>query len=411
MTKASIPSRLLIRVKKTRLLWGEAAVGLALLLALIRVATERPPGHYRMYIEASKALWSSGEAYGVPFLGNLFFFSPSCALFLYGPFALLPEIPGVFLYTLLSGGLFIFGVRRVASHYVDRNGLQWFWLLVASQLYSGLAAHKPEVLSMGVLFLSAAWLIEGKHLPWAAFFLAMVGNFKLQPLPAVALLALVVVLIRSRRGEWRKLASWIFVAILGLSFLFWFGAPWLVRPFGYLAEQHGKWFSTLSGYSAASFDFYDNSFAFLHNNFGLQLTYGFAQNCSMFLAAVSLGLVVYWCKKRTRLELKPFHHAILLALVLGTTYTVLVSPLQQVSAYILLSPLMLALAVLRSKEPRRFTALMLLSFVIWSLGYSDLVPEPAHEIIRHAVVRVPMTWLALVAVVLRLYQPRALPNL
>lgn len=379
--------------------WGEAFAGLGILLALVRVATEYPPGHYRMFIGASQALWTGGTAYGVPFLGNLFFFSPSCALFFYGPLTWLPEGLGVFLYTAFSAALFVYGAQRLGRQFTSRPARQWFWFLMASQLYSSLAAHKPEVSNTGLLLLSAAWLIEGRRWGWAAFFLAMIGNFKLQPFPAVVLLALVVLVLRPRRWKW--------IGGLGASVGFWFALPGLFRPWEYLREQHRLWFSSLRAYSAECFHFYDNVFAFVLNNFGWKMSFETSQHISTSLgaacAAVLVGTCVYIYRGDSRTG---FARAILLALVLGTTYTVLVSPLQQISAYVLLAPLFLALAAARETNPKRWTPFLIILFLFWSVAYSGLVPLPVREVIRHAVVRVPATAAAGIAVVFWLVRGR-----
>jgi hypothetical protein len=380
----------MIRAIQLKMLWGEWLAALAIGLSLVRVATEYPPGHYQMFMEASRALWSGGQAYDVPFLGNLFFFSPACALLFYGPFTLLPEIPGVFLYTALSAGLFIWGAVRFGSHFLDRKNMQWFWLLVASQLYSSLAAHKPEVSNMGITLLAAAWLIEGRRLGGAAFFLAMVGNFKLQPLPAVALLALVVCVLMP------KLRKWCFGLTASLGF--WFAIPWALRPWVYLEEQHRLWLGSLRQYSAENFDFYDNVYAFLGNNFEIKMSFETSQLISLSFAA-ACALVLYIWMKRQGQKNDAWESGIFFALILGASYTTLVSPLQQVSAYVLLAPLFLALAWIRGTYPKKWTPIVWVLFLFWSIAYSGLMPESIRGTIRHAVVRVPATVVALIAVI------------
>lgn len=92
--------------------WGIATLGLTLALALVRGYLEETPGHFRMFMGASRALWSGAPAYDTPFLGNLFFYSPASALFVYGPFIWFPERLGLLLYLALSGVIFIVGAER-----------------------------------------------------------------------------------------------------------------------------------------------------------------------------------------------------------------------------------------------------------------------------------------------------------
>jgi hypothetical protein len=240
------------------------------------------------------------------------------------------------------------------------------------------------------MLLSAAWLIEGRKLGWAAFFLAMIGNFKLQPLPAVALMGLVVLLLRPSHWKW--------LAGLVGSLVFWFAIPWALRPWDHLKQQHQLWLSSLRDYSASTFDFYDNFFAFIGNNFGLKMSFDASRTISMTFAAACAGALAFWCY-RARDRKSAFEGGVFMALILGTTYTVLVSPLQQISAYVLLAPLFLALAYQRGRSPKAWTPFVWVLFFFWSIIYSGLIPDPPRNILRHAVLRVPATVAALSAIV------------
>lgn len=389
--------------------WGEALLILVGILAAYRVQLDSTPGHYRMAVSAAKALWNGETAYGIPWIGNLFLYSPSCAMFFYGPFAVLPEKWGLLAFTATSALMYYWGALRFGTALIGRDRLNLLWVIMLSHFYSGLVAHKTEIFSTGLFLLGCTWIIEGRRRYLSAFLLSMLANWKLQPLPALGLVSLVLLILKKDKGWWIACA---------VSFAFWAALPFGFQSFDYMAAAYARWLGSLSEYSGAQFDFYDNLFAFLRNNFGILMSYHQARTVSAVAGLLIAALVAGWAYLH---KFRPAHdsrrelgEAILLAVAAGFAFTTLFSPLQQINAYILFSPTIL-IAVKHFHESRTrvekttWAILLSVTWIILSIAYSELIPTAPREVIRHSVVRAAGVSLLTAAVLLKAFlnQPRA----
>src|SRR3954463_67139 len=94
---------------------GTAVFWLVTLFAFRRICIESPGAHYRLFTLAGKALWAGRPAYGSDHGTNigLWLYSPSCGMFFFAPFSLLPDPAGQFLYMALSIALFAWGAHSL----------------------------------------------------------------------------------------------------------------------------------------------------------------------------------------------------------------------------------------------------------------------------------------------------------
>lgn len=360
--------------------WGKIFFLFSFFLVLIRLLREETPGHFRMAYQAGIALWQGQPAYGVPFLGNLYFYSPACGMFLYAPFGLLPEKLGLMAFSLLSGVLFFVGFDRLARIYLGPRSIQWAWAVSAPYFFSSMAAHKTETISTGLVLLASAWMIEARRSNiWSALFFGATGNWKLQSLPPGGLLSI---------QRFLTFRDWKWPLGLAASFGFFTFLPFAFRPWDEMAAAYRKWNETLSGYSRANFDFYDNFFSFLGNNFGLKMAFEISQIISAVAALVLAAVVAAYGFRSREKKVYP-----LLALSLGYAFTMIFSPLQQVNAYLPATPLLIASIAAAVSVPvrqrRRRFAFLAVCFFLLIFAYSELIPEPLRGHFRHAVLRVP----------------------
>lgn len=362
------------------------------------------PGHYRMFITAAHHLWIGQPGYGVPFAGNLFFYSPAFALVFFGPLSLLPEKLGLFIYLILSLILLIYGIIRFTRLFEPSSKMNFFWILLAQPLFSALGVHKPEIMIVGLILLCAGWTIEGKRPILSALILGMVSNWKIQPLPAVALLMTYRAL---------KLRDFRFPFWVVFSFLFWFVLPFILRPWSLMVQANQAWRSSLEAYSRASYIEFDNIYSFLQNSCGVSLNYFSAQILSLGGAVLTGVFYIAWFMKRT-LSLEVTKQATLLALAAGLAYTVIFSPLQQVQAYILLTPLYFTLCLTAKRSSRResyfWWGLIVCTFLIMSFAYSDLIPLELRYRLRHGTIRSGMAALLAITLWVRVFFPRWIPD-
>lgn len=390
--------------------FGISLVSGVVVLAVIQALQASVPGHYRIFVEAAHNLWIGKPAYGVPLVGNLFFYSPSYALVFFGPLSLLPEKLGLLIYLVFSASLFIYAVSRFARCFISSGKMNFYWLLLAQPLFSSLGAHKPEVMIVGLLFLAASWMMEGRRWVWASFFLAAVCNWKIQPFPAVALLAIHRVL---------KFRDFQFPIVLFGFLGFWFALPFAIQPVSLMAQAYQVWWVTLGEFSRISYIEFDNIYSFLQNFCGISLSYFQAQILSISAAILTGVGFIFWCgfsglQKDSIQASESQYSGVLLALAAGLSYTAIFSPLQQVQAYILLAPLYFALWLIASKphavgiretsKTRFWWGLLIFTFIVMSFAYSDLVPIDVRNVIRHWTIRSGLALILTVALWIKVFQ-------
>lgn len=384
---------------------GGGIFALAGAAGLWRALAEDTHGHYRMFMGAAGNLWAGAQAYDVPYLGNLYFYSPTCALYFFGPLSRLPETAGLALYLLLSIAVFATGGWILARTFLSRPQLQCLAFLIAPHFYAAIAAHKLELLVCGLAFWATAWLVQGRRLVASALLYAVAVNFKLQPLPAAALMSLVLLMTRDRRRSW-MIYGGVFLALLS-------ALPYLARPAAEITRAYGQWSESLNRYSRQSFDFYDNVFAFLANDFGLHLSYGQAQALGALCAAVLAAGLAFRVRRGRNAGL-------IIGLGFGFAYTTLFSPLQQINATLLFAPVYALALALRGRvagrdaeasrrSATRWSAAIATTWAVLALGYSDLIPQTLRPLLRHAAIRPLACLLLTVAVAIALcIKPRDL---
>ena len=378
--------------------WAVLLIAFVLGMSFILVLFQPVGGHYQTFTQAARALWSEKPAYGVPWAGNLFFYSPSCAMLLFGPLSLMSDRLGLLLYLVISVAILIYGTWKLAKIFYPEQELSGFWLLVAQPLFSAIVADKPELLITGIVLICTVWIIENVNRSATAVLLAMVANWKLQPLPAIALIGLVQIGLRG---------DYLFILLFGIALLFWYLIPFVFLPWPYAVNEHQIWYSTLKGFTQTSYTNFDNFFSFLQNTIGIQLPYSAAVNLScaaaIFLAVIVIIEVVIKLKAKALDSEVKFKESVLFSLGVGCSYTVIFSPLQQVNAYILLLPTyFLSFYTYQSSSgfERKFWYYFLgVIFMIMTFSYSDLIPMDLRISIRHMTIRSGATAALLIALI------------
>lgn len=360
-------------------------------LALIKLLRQPVPGHYRVFAGAGHAIWNGLDPYGSDFGTGVgyFFYSPICALTVFGPLSALPEKLGLIAYMALSWVVFVWGASafwRAFAPGLDEarahRGLQWFWVAVSPQMFGGILASKLEVLISGMLLLGLAGLKEGGRARTvvACALIATALNWKFQPLPLVGLLLLSWVAIVRDARRW-AVPAWIagFVAAL-------YALPYLLLPSGYLARIQETWSRTFTAFLTAAFLDFENLFAFLHNAFGVPFTFAGSQAVSAAIALAFAAFTAAWVLRGRGGEAR-LPGAMLLSTALGSAFMTALSPLGQNNALILYSPLLITgfVCAVRAETAARarWTAILASMFLGMTLIYSDAVPVDLRNQLRH----------------------------
>jgi hypothetical protein len=363
--------------------WGILILSLFSLLSLVRLLRQSVPGHYRVFTGAGRALWHGQNPYGTDFGTHVgyYFYSPTCALTVFGPLSTLPEKLGIVVFMVLSWLIFVWGAKNFWRSFVGERSpgmLQWFWAAITAQMVGGVLASKLEIAIAGILLGTIAWLKEsapelGRRGIAAAILLAAILNWKFQPVPVVGLLSLAWIIV------WRdwKLPTAIAVALGG-----WYLLPYAFYSRDFLSGIHATWHSTFSKFVAESVLNFENIFAFLHNAFGIPLSF-FATQITSGLVGVALACYVGLLARRSGSS--RFGEPVLAATALGTMFMTVFSPLGQNNALILYAPLLLCAFIrLEAARGRRYWSWLIgVSVAAMTLLYSDLVPVPLRDEFRH----------------------------
>jgi hypothetical protein len=348
--------------------------------SLRRIWIEPVPGHYRLFARTTQALWSGQHAFGTDHGTGVgfWFYSPSCALFFFGPFSLMSEKTGMLLYTVVSLLLFGWGAHWMAKEILGKNGraTQMFYALCAAPMLSSIVTTKLEIAITGILMASAAALIRGqeKGMVWAGVGAAFVLNWKFQPGPTILLWFLVL---------WQAKKFREFVLGLGVGSILAWGLPYLFLPASYLAREQAIWFSSLEEFSRTSNLNFENVFTFARFAFGVRTPWVVAQ---IIAVSTGIGFAIYmwsWIGRARGLKAREFlSQGILLASALGATFTMAFSPLGQNNALILIAPLLLWFSRLAFSEmtcPREQVAYLGAIALALIVPYSDLIPLDTRE--------------------------------
>ncbi len=361
--------------------FGHLTLAVSIAFAAVRILQEGSVGHAWTFALAAHHLWSSQSPYGLSLFTNFFFYSPFCGLFLYGPLILVPHLVGVFAHLAVGLAVFLSGLHRLSRHYLSQQSFQFLLVLIAPQLYSALFAFKTEIWIMGILFWALAWMIEGRFLMMAAFLITMVTQWKLQTTPILALLTLAAVLRLNPR--------WLIaVAVSGIVLFF---GPALFLGWNANLFYHQEWSRTLQIFVSQAFYSFDNLYSFFRNFVGWEITFPQASALSTGCGALLAGLTWVMIRRRPQWNLNSSEF-ILWVLVLGSFSAVSFSPLAQINAYLLFAPVWIATLYLLEREQDQTQQTILFSIctvtvLFMFFGYSDLVPAPWHDRIRHWTLR------------------------
>ncbi|MGK5082928.1 glycosyltransferase 87 family protein [Bdellovibrionota bacterium FG-1] len=365
---------------------GFLGFSLVSFIALVRLLTQNVPGHYRVFTGAGHAIWNGINPYASDFGTGVgyFFYSPFCAMTVFGPLSVLPEKLGMAMYMLISWGFFVWGVTAFWKRWAQpshNRWLQWFWIAIAPQMFGGILASKLEIIIAGLLLLALAWLYETPRKTWAACtLLAMTLNWKFQSIPIVGLLSLAMWIIRR---DWRTPVR-MGAMIIGLFLL-----PFAFFSSEFLFHAQQTWQSSLSRFVGEAYLNYENLFTFLHQGFGLPFTFKMTQVLTGVTGVAFAGTLVVWLRtvsKRRFTQEQQIRGAILLVTALGSAFMTAFSPLGQNNALILYAPLLLIGFILGAdlqSGKKGWVGVLVLTFVGMTLLYSDLVPLPLRNEFRN----------------------------
>jgi hypothetical protein len=363
------------------------------LLGIIRVLRQAVPGHYRVFTGAARMLWEQMNPHGTDFGTGVgyWFYSPTCGLFFFKFFDLFPEKIGLTLYSLLSVAALIIGIEkfldalfRTSLNFCNEKKIifsQTLYLILSPILLLGVTTSKPEIIMTGLLLWSLSAVMENRHIIFGSAVLAMLLNWKYQPLPTLGLLS--VAWVFSHRNL--KLP----LLLLFFSFL-WFFAPLTVLSIENLKEIYSSLSSTFSSFIEDAWMNFDNIFSFIVHGLHWNLSHRMTQVLSILIGGIfALGLVVLHLKKKRGNTPFSFAEGVLYSMGFGSLFTVTLSPLSQNNSYTLLTPFFIYSAYLilkeNSTEPGKGKILrnsfIGLIFILF-LAYSDLNPKPIRDFSR-----------------------------
>lgn len=376
-------------------------------LGVFRVLHQKIPGHYRIFTGAAHALWNETSPHGTDFRTGVgyWFYSPSCGMFIFGPFSLLPEKLGLFLYTTFSWVVFVVGavfflgaLQKMSFQKAWKSpALGLFWIAVLPQMLTALVTSKLEVMTVGLVFLSLAWLGTGQWVGWAAFILAMVLNWKLQVLPLLGLLA-----VFSLLQKWGT----VFWSFFLLSSLFWWGVPFLFMPQDLVLSIYSDWYRTLSEFTNEAWAGFDHLYLFLHRGLGFDLLLAQYEGVSLLFGSLSAAVLWFWSGTRKSGSELVWRKGLGLVAALGMGFVVIFSPLSQNNGGILFAPVFLLGIYCWEHASIKWKNLLWGSLVgVWlimAFGYSDVIPLSLKQELRNFGLK-PVACLTLMLVLMACY--------
>jgi hypothetical protein len=348
-----VPQSNWVKLKESwRVSWGLWIFSLSTLASFIGLFKERHWAHYRIFTGAAEALWQGRSPHYDHFGTHLgyWFYSPSNGMFFYGPFLFFPPQIGILIYMAVSAGVFLLGVLYFTKvmlglermSWMPHRHFNWFWFWISFQTMGAIMATKLELIMIGLMFFIGAWLIERRRLFWSAFLMAMMTNWKFQPLPVLGLLG--CVLFWSRDG-WRPGIR--FVAYFAASLAFWFALPVLWLGYEKLSMISVEWRESLQSFVSEAWVDFDHLLRLPMELTGWRFEYRQFQIFSLICGLVLAILISVMTIKAQRVfnSLDALKWSILAALCWGTWFILGLSPLSQGNGYVFYAPILL-LAIL-----------------------------------------------------------------
>jgi hypothetical protein len=333
--------------------WGFSLFLLSSLVSFIQLLNPRHWGHYKIFSGAALALWAGQTPFAQDFGSGVgyWFYSLSCGLFYYGPFAALPLGLGVFVYMLSSWVLFLIGVvyfvkvAKSSPHFqvVTQPFDNWIWLWLSFFVMSAILAEKLELTMVGLFFIATAWLIRGRFVGASAFLYGMMINWKFQPLPIVGLIVFVLAL-----SQFKKALRFFFCTLLSVAF--WFALPVVFLGPTKVAQFSKEWSLTLQEQLSRDWSRFQHLFKLPLYFFKDALSLADLQRFSAICGVILIIVVGLWLKKaRTVWNFQSqtlVKWGLMLAMGLGSWFIVALSPMSETNAFVLVAPLFIVTGLL-----------------------------------------------------------------
>jgi hypothetical protein len=353
-------------------------------LIMLGIASYRPHRHYTIFTHAAADLFSGQNPYGKAYdhLGVMSFwlYSPTAA-FIYKPLSLLSPHVGNFIYLALSiliffGGIFFF-LKSLKLRMTPGLGL--FYFILSNEIIGAINNSKLELATTGLLFFMASMIIQGRRLFWAGVLLGIITNWKFQPLPTALLLGWAMLLEGRIRPTFRFAIGFLFS--LAGAYVF----PFFFFPHAFIIECYQSWQQALNLALSTTWQIYQSLYTSLLKITGWPQTIAQVTTLGAAIGGVLAAVVPLFLFYRSQTNNKteanedPFlaRPLVLTALSLGSVYSVLFSPMSQSSAYILGTPFLLVLFVIRNSErgwipSRIWTCGFIVHWLLTSYFYCDL---------------------------------------
>lgn len=374
--------------------WLFALQCVVLLGVFIGSAVHPFVGHYLIFTTAGRYLFHGQNPYGIEWgYGGVWAYSPTCG-WLFGLLALLPKVPGIFLFDLVSHLLLLDGMRRFlrrlpSPEWRTNAYLCWLVILSSGELVGAYQSFKAEMLMLGCVLIAAD--LADRRPAWAALLASYIASFKFVFLAPVGLVALAF--LRARRYR--------FVAWLGAFLVMWYLLPYVVHGPALASQMLADQNRFLAKFVGEVYLTIPNLFGFLARSLGVKVSLASALGAMGIAAAASALVVLTSCRDEAE--------RLALALSLGCLYTLNFNLLTNLNGYLVALPAVaytLWLAV-RSRGATRllYVATLFVYWVTVSLVYSDLVPHSFRDLCRYLLVKPVGTLLMSAVLVVRAYAP------
>ncbi len=396
--------------------WGFFYFTFVSVITFFKLLDPSTRGHYRVFTGAARAMWNEQPAYFTDFgwqNGLEWFYSPACGLTFYLPFSFLPETVGVILNVVFMWAVFVWGTSYFFNaaldtpkfDFVPLRSLNLFWFFIASEMIGAIASEKTEILMVGLCLFAVGLLIRGRQW-WPAFILAMVTNWKFQPLALVGLLVLSLIFYRR---NFRFLFEFVFGSVVFLV------VPYAMTGTEYLGRIYPQWMQAVQNQLITQWKSFDHVYNVARILGGVEVTYSAIQMVAFIVAVGMVSLLVTDYALYRRGKSGSFTSSACLALSLAATFMTSFSPLSQSNGYILVAPLTAVLAMIYGRLPKQSTewwvalAGLLAGWFITSMLTSDLVPVAVRDFTRESAIK-SLGPLVMVAAVVWILVWRKLPT-